>query len=33
MGRAGRRRVLEHFSWPSIAARTVELYERVIDRR
>ncbi len=30
MGRAGRRRVLEHFSWPSIAARTVELYERVL---
>ncbi|MEA2685719.1 MAG: alpha-maltose-phosphate synthase [Actinomycetota bacterium] len=30
MGRAGRRRVLEHFSWPSIAARTVELYERLL---
>ncbi|HVF15054.1 MAG TPA: glycogen synthase [Acidimicrobiales bacterium] len=31
MGRAGRRRVLEHFSWPSIAARTVDLYERVLS--
>ncbi len=30
MGRAGRLRVLGHFSWPSIAARTVELYERVL---
>jgi starch synthase len=26
MGRAGRRRVLERFSWESVAARTVELY-------
>jgi starch synthase len=26
MGRAGRRRVLERFSWPAIADRTVELY-------
>jgi len=32
MGRAGRERVLERFAWPSIAARTVELYERVIAR-
>jgi len=30
MGKAGRQRVLEHFSWPSIAARTVDLYERVL---
>ena len=30
MGQAGRRRVLEHFSWPSIASRTVGLYERVL---
>ena len=30
MGRAGRLRVLDHFGWPSIAARTVELYERVL---
>jgi len=33
MGEAGRRRVLEHFSWPAIAARTVELYERVLTRQ
>jgi len=26
MGKAGRRRVLDHFGWPAIAARTVELY-------
>src|SRR5205823_6658370 len=26
MGKAGRRRVLERFGWPSIAARTVDLY-------
>lgn len=32
MGRAGRERVLDHFSWPSIAARTVELYQRVLTR-
>ncbi len=30
MGVAGRRRVLDHFSWPAIAARTVELYRRVL---
>ncbi|MEA2973412.1 MAG: alpha-maltose-phosphate synthase [Actinomycetota bacterium] len=30
MGRAGRIRVLGHFSWPTIAARTVELYRQVI---
>lgn len=29
-GEAGRRRVLEHFTWPVIAARTVALYERVL---
>lgn len=29
MGEAGRRRVLERFSWPEIAARTVELYRSV----
>ncbi|TMF71670.1 MAG: glycogen synthase [Chloroflexi bacterium] len=27
MGKAGRRRVLDHFGWPAIAARTVELYD------
>ena len=28
-GRAGRRRVLEHFSWRAIAAATVELYREL----
>jgi starch synthase len=32
MGEAGRRRVLEHFGWPSIAARTADLYESLIKR-
>ncbi|MEA2655828.1 MAG: alpha-maltose-phosphate synthase, partial [Chloroflexota bacterium] len=27
MGEAGRERVLRHFGWPAIAARTIELYE------
>jgi alpha-maltose-1-phosphate synthase len=30
MGRAGRQRALEHFAWPEIAARTAELYRRVL---
>jgi starch synthase len=30
MGRAGRRRVLDHFTWGAIAARTVELYATLI---
>ena len=29
LGRAGRRRAVEHFSWGTIAERTGELYERV----
>jgi alpha-maltose-1-phosphate synthase len=29
MGRAGRRRAVEHFAWPGIAAQTVSVYERV----
>lgn len=29
-GRAGRRRVVEHFSWTSVAARTVELYRHLL---
>ena len=33
MGRAGRRRVIEHFGWPAIAARTVELYDSLLSRR
>lgn len=30
MGRAGRRRAVEHFSWTSIAKQTAELYESLI---
>ncbi|MEP6808497.1 MAG: glycogen synthase, partial [Chloroflexota bacterium] len=30
MGIAGRERVLEHFRWPVIAARTVELYDSLL---
>ena len=29
MGRAGRRRAVEHFSWTAVAERTVEVYESV----
>jgi glycosyltransferase involved in cell wall biosynthesis len=29
MGRAGRRRVVERFSWPAIARETVAVYEGV----
>ncbi|AEB43900.1 glycogen synthase [Micromonospora maris] len=29
LGRAGRRRAVEHFSWDAIAARTLALYEQV----
>ena len=32
MGRAGRRRVVERFGWPAIAAKTVELYDKVLAR-
>jgi alpha-maltose-1-phosphate synthase len=32
MGRAGRRRAVEHFSWDSIAQRTMDVYRSVIDR-
>ena len=28
MGEAGRRRVLEHFTWSAVAERTIEFYER-----
>jgi starch synthase len=31
MGAAGRARVLERFSWPAIAAQTVEVYRKVSD--
>jgi len=30
MGKAGRERVLGHFGWPAIAARTVELYDSLL---
>jgi alpha-maltose-1-phosphate synthase len=30
MGEAGRRRAVEHFSWPAIAAQTVELYRTLL---
>jgi alpha-maltose-1-phosphate synthase len=33
MGKAGRRRVEEQFSWTAIAAQTVELYQRLIAER
>ncbi|WP_084522711.1 glycosyltransferase family 4 protein [Nocardia inohanensis] len=33
LGIAGRRRALDTFSWPAVAARTVSVYERAIDRR
>ena len=32
MGKAGRERVLRHFGWPAIAAKTVELYESLLTR-
>jgi alpha-maltose-1-phosphate synthase len=31
MGRAGRRRAVEHFSWSAIAERTMEVYRSVIS--
>ena len=31
MGKAGRRRAVEHFGWDAIARRTVDLYRAVID--
>jgi len=33
MGRAGRRRVLEHFSWPAIAEQTAALYRSLAAAR
>jgi len=32
MGRAGRRRAETHFAWDAIAARTIEVYDRVLGR-
>jgi glycosyltransferase involved in cell wall biosynthesis len=31
MGAAGRARVLERFSWPAIAARTMDVYHSVLS--
>jgi len=33
MGKAGRKRAEEHFSWRAIAAKTLELYEALVARR
>jgi len=33
MGRAGRRRAVDHFSWSAIAERTMEVYLSVLPRR
>jgi starch synthase len=33
MGKAGRERVLRHFGWPTIAAKTVELYDTLLEER
>jgi starch synthase len=30
MGRAGRRRAVEHFSWGSIARQTADLYRTLV---
>jgi starch synthase len=30
MGEAGRRRVLEHFTWSAVADRTIDLYDRLL---
>ena len=30
-GQAGRQRVLEHFTWPAIAAQTANLYHQLVD--
>jgi alpha-maltose-1-phosphate synthase len=32
-GAAGRKRVEEHFSWTAIAARTIELYQKLMDAK
>jgi glycosyltransferase involved in cell wall biosynthesis len=33
MGRAGRERVLQHFTWRRAAERTVDVYREVISER
>jgi glycosyltransferase involved in cell wall biosynthesis len=32
MGEAGRKRVVEHFSWRSIAKQTLDLYKTLVDQ-
>lgn len=32
MGKAGRRRAIEHFGWKNIAKKTFELYKSILDR-
>jgi starch synthase len=32
LGKAGRERVLQHFGWPAIASRTVQLYDRLLSQ-
>lgn len=32
MGQAGRQRVVDHFGWPAIAQKTVDLYESVLKK-
>jgi glycosyltransferase involved in cell wall biosynthesis len=31
MGKAGRRRVVEYFSWPAAAEKTVAVYRAVLE--
>jgi glycosyltransferase involved in cell wall biosynthesis len=33
LGEAGRRKVLEHYTWPHVARRFRHVYERAIERR
>jgi starch synthase len=33
LGRAGRRRAIDHFSWAAIADRTLDVYRSVLDRQ
>lgn len=33
LGARGRKRAVEHFSWDSVAQRTIELYRSLVERR
>ncbi|MFH1808319.1 MAG: glycogen synthase [Pseudomonadota bacterium] len=33
MGKAGRQRVVDHFSWASIASKTLEMYQELVDEK